>query len=97
MATCTKEGLEKILYKDFILNPHCFLPGHRNEDAVDMCCVAWCLDKDPMNVLQEISDEQHWSHHEFDAAKEHVDRITSYLPKWGPRGTMAVLEKSFSY
>lgn len=97
MATYTEAELEKILYKDFILNPSCFLPGNRNNDAVDMCCVAWCLDKDPMDVLREIGDKHHWSQHEFNAAEEHVARIISYLPKWGPRGTMAVLEKSFSY
>lgn len=97
MTAYTRLELKTILNNDFILNADVFKPGRRNDDAVDMCCIAWCLDKDPYDVLDIIKLRRVWSSVQKDAAKEHVDRVMKYLPNWGKRGTMEAMDYAINY
>lgn len=93
----TEEDLRNILANDFINNPDVFAPGRRNDDAVDMCCIAWCLDMDGHDALYDILKARNWNTHQYDAAKEHVDRVMEYVPNWGKRGTMEAMVFAINY
>lgn len=97
MTQYNRADLKTILDSDFILNPNVFKPGRRNDDAVDMCCIAWCLDMDPQDVLSDIDDSHEWSINDYNTAKEHVDRVMKYLPNWGKRGTMEAMVYAINY
>ena len=97
MAMYIRADLKTILDSDFIFNPDVFKPGRRNDDAVDMCCIAWCLDMDPYYVLDIIKLRRAWSSAQEDAAKEHVDRVMEYVPNWGKRGTMEAMVYAINY
>lgn len=97
MTMYNRADLKTILDSDFILNPDVFKPGRRNDDAVDMCCIAWCLDMDPYYVLNIIKLRRAWSYAQENAAKEHVDRVMEYVPNWGKRGTMEAMVYAINY
>ena len=97
MTVYTKEELEGILENDFICNPNVFKPGRRNDDAVDMSIICWCLGKNPIDVFDEISRKNDWSVNQYDEAREHMDRIAPYLVKWGTKGTTEAMDYSIDY
>lgn len=98
MTAYDKAELKTILDSDFLLNPDVFKPGRRNDDAVDMCCIAWCLDMNPQDILLYIKTYHYdWSSHDYNAAREHVDRVMKYVPKWGKRGTMEAMDYAINY
>lgn len=97
MTAYDKAELRTILDSNFLLNKDVFKPGRRNDDAVDMCCIAWCLDRDPYDVFVNIKLCHDWSHAQVEAAKEHVDRVMKYLPNWGKRGTMEAMRFAINY
>lgn len=97
MTVYNPADLKTILDSDYLLNPDVFKSGRRNDDAVDMCCIAWCLDMDPQDVLLDIKQRRNWTSHDYDAAKEHVDRVMKYLPNWGKRGTMEAMVYAINY
>lgn len=97
MTKYNEADLMTILYSDFIQNPNVFKPGRRNDDAVNMCCIAWCLDKNPLDILVTIKERRNWSIEQYKAAKEHVDRVVNYLPNWGKRGTMEAMDYAIDY
>lgn len=97
MNKYNKADLRTILDSDFILNPDAFKPGRRNDDAVDMCCIAWCLNMNPYDVFDTIKIHHAWIYVQEKAAKEHVDRVMKYLPKWGKRGTMEAMDYAINY
>lgn len=92
-----EHNLKIILEKDFMSNPNVFKPGHRNDDAVDMCCIAWCLDMDPHDALLDLARTQSWCDHDYNLAEEHVNRVMDYIPNWGKRGTMEAMDYAIDY
>lgn len=97
MTKYNEADLKKILDNDFMSNPYVFQPGRRNDDAVDMCCIAWCLDMDPHDVLIDMAKAQAWCDHDYDLAAEHVNRVMDYVPNWGKRGTMEAMVYAINY
>lgn len=87
-----------ILENDFLNNDKAFSTGRRNNDAVDMSIIAWCLDKEPTEVLAKIEDNQGgWSETQQELVREHMERVAEYLPRWGTRGTMEAMDYSINY
>lgn len=93
-----KPQLRTILDSDFVMNPNAFKPGCRNDDAVDLSIICWCLNLEPYTVLLAIEKEQGgWSAIDRCGIEEHMDRVEPYLEKWGTRGTMEAMAKAINY
>lgn len=93
-----KPQLRTILDSDFVMNPDAFKPGRRNDDAVDLSIICWCLNLEPYTVLLAIEKEQGgWSINDWRGIEEHMNRVKPYLDGWGTRGTMEAMAKAINY
>ena len=98
MAYYTKDDLVEIIERDFIDNEKCFAPGRRNDDAVDLSIICWCLDRSIPDTVLEIEAKQGgWTEAQRRAVQEHLDRVFDYLPSWGDHGTMEAMAYSIDY
>ena len=93
-----KSQLRTILDSDFVMNPIAFKSGRRNDDAVDLSIICWCLGINPYATLIAIEKEQGgWSIDDRHSINEHMNRVKPYLERWGTRGTMEAMAKAINY
>jgi len=61
----TKEELEQILEKDFLLNPRAFSPGRTNNDVVDSMIICFILDREWTELFAKWVDNYEEQHGEY--------------------------------
>lgn len=91
----TAEDLEKILIDEFVDNPKAFGPGHRNDDAVDLCCICRSLDIDPRKTFYDIMSKQDYVN--SGPAEEAFCRVMKYADNWGKPGTTEPMRYAINY
>ena len=67
-------------------NPSLAKPGHRNDDAVNICIACRVLGLDPENWIASLCTEAHITDPDLSLWLEHVERVLPYLGDWGPNG-----------
>jgi hypothetical protein len=95
------EGLKELKKQlmQFEENDEIFDDGRRNDDAVDFCCMCWCLGMTVNEIRGEFLALPAIKNHPTREilALDHIERVVPYLDSWGKRGTMDAMQYSINY
>ena len=83
-----KKCARSLLY--YTMNDNKFIDdGYRNNDAVNGCIALHVMGYDPVEWFDNFFEDKEdgvFYHCDVEAFADHVERVSKYLHRWGPKG-----------
>lgn len=68
------------IWRAMLDDKNMFDPGRRNDDAVNLCCVAACMNVDPENLFDELFRFRPPANRAI--GRKHMHRVIPYVDSW---------------